>query len=114
MWMPSISRRSRRSRSIRGSTCGKANEMTTSQLRFPDYGDDGDVAGAHRSRWAFRLSVISLAVLTLSSCIAEHRLRYTQAESNFLYGITQANDSARVFLQSAVRLDAGASKTPTP
>jgi len=88
--------------------------MSTSNLRFPDYGDDGDVAGAHRSRWAFRLSVLALALMTLFSGIAERWLRYSQAENNFLYGITQPRDSSRVMLQSAIRLDAAASKTPTP
>ncbi len=88
--------------------------MTTSQLRFPDYGDDGDVAGARRSRWAFRLCVLALALMTFFSGIAERWLRYTQAENNFLYGITQPRDSSRVMLQSAIRLDAAASKTPTP
>ena len=88
--------------------------MTTSQLRFPDYGDDGDVAGAHRARWAFRLSVLALGLMTFFSGITERWLRYSQAESNFLYGITQPRDSSRVMFQSAIRLDAAASKTPTP
>jgi len=88
--------------------------MTTSQLRFPDYGDDGDIAAARRSRWAFRLSVTALGLLTFFSGIAERYLRYTQAESNFLYGITQPRDSSRVMFQASIRLDAAASKTPTP
>ncbi len=88
--------------------------MTTSQLRFPDYGDDGDAAGSRRSRWAFRLSVFALALMTFFSGVAERWLRYSHSENNFLYGITQPRDSSRVFLQSAVRLDAAASKTPTP
>jgi tetratricopeptide (TPR) repeat protein len=87
--------------------------VTTSQLSFPDYGDDGDVAGARRSRRAFRLCVAALIVLTMFSYIAERFLRYGQAESNFLSGITLPRDSARVLLQSAIRLDAAASKTPT-
>ncbi len=87
--------------------------MTTSQLRFPDYGDDGDVAGARRSRRAFRLCVTALIVLTFFSYIAERFLRYGQAESNFLSGITLPRDSSRVLLQSAIKLDAAASKTPT-
>ncbi len=87
--------------------------MTTSQLRFPDYGDDGDVAGAHRARWAFRLSVLALMLLTFFAWLTENYLNYNAAERNFRSGITQKRDAARVFLQAAVKLDAGTATTPT-
>lgn len=88
--------------------------MTTSQLRFPDYGDDGDVAGAHRSRWAFRLSVLSLILLTAFAWVAENFGNYGPAERNFRSAITQKRDAARVFLQAAIKLDTAAPATPTP
>ncbi len=87
--------------------------MTTSQLRFPDYGDDGDVAGAHRARWAFRLSVLSLMLLTFFAWFSENYLNYSAAERNFRSGITLPRDSSRVLLQSAIKLDSATSATPT-
>jgi len=88
--------------------------MTTSQLRFPDYGDDGDVAGAHRTRWAFRLSVLSLVLLTAFAWVSENFGNYGAAERNFRSAITQKRDAARVFLQASIKLDSAASTKPTP
>lgn len=88
--------------------------MTSPGPRFPDYGDDGDLAGARRGRKAFRLCVAALVLLTAFSWYAEDFLRYNQAETNFLRGITQRRESARVFLQSAIKLDAESGDKPTP
>lgn len=86
----------------------------TTGPRFPDYGDDGDLAGARRGRKAFRLSVAALVILTGFSYFSERFLRYSQPESNFLSGITLPRESGRVLLKSAIQLDAETSETPTP
>ncbi|HIA48424.1 MAG TPA: hypothetical protein EYN96_10765 [Candidatus Hydrogenedentes bacterium] len=81
---------------------------------FRDYGDGGDLAGAHRNRRAFRFCVISIALLTFGMWIAENFIRYGQAESLYKSGITLGDrNSARVPLLQAIKQDANANETPT-
>ncbi|MFP6617117.1 MAG: hypothetical protein VCB26_12000, partial [Candidatus Hydrogenedentota bacterium] len=81
---------------------------------FRDYGDRGDLAGAHRNRRAFRFCVISIALLTFGMWIAENFIRYGQAESLYKSGITLGDrNSARVPLLQAIKQDANANETPT-
>ncbi len=86
--------------------------MKSDAQRFPDYGDDGDLAGAHRGRRAFRLCVTSIVLLTFFMWFSERFLRPTQPERLYLSGITQNQDSARVMLQAAIRADQESGETP--
>jgi hypothetical protein len=81
---------------------------------FRDYGDGGDLAGAHRNRRAFRFCVISIALLTFGMWIAENYIRHGQAESLYKSGITLGDrNSARVPLLQAIKQDAETNETPT-
>lgn len=87
--------------------------MSVAEPRFADYGDDGDLAGARRSRRSFRLTVTSVILITIFAWGAEYRLRYPLPEQHFKSAITLPYDSARVFLQAAIKQDANVSDTPT-
>lgn len=79
--------------------------MKSAAQRFPDYGDDGDLAGAHRGRRAFRLCVTAVVLLTFFMWFAESFLGPSQPERLYLSGITLAHDSARPMLQGAIKAD---------
>ena len=87
--------------------------MKPATQRFPDYGDDGDLAGAHRGRRAFRLCVAAVVLLTGFMYFSERFLRHSQPETLYLRGITLNRDSSRVLLQSAIRADEELGETPT-
>jgi len=72
---------------------------------FPDYGDHGDIAGARRSRKAFRFSILAMVLLTFIMYISEQYLRYNHTESLYIHAITLPKDSARVFLLQAIKID---------
>jgi len=73
---------------------------------FRDYGDGGDLAGAHRDRRSFRLSVTAIALLSFGLWIAENYIRYGQIESLYKNAITlEDRNSARVGLGAAIRAD---------
>lgn len=80
--------------------------MNSEIPKFPDYGDGGDRAGAHRTRKAFRLCVVAVAALTASMWIAENYFRYGQAEMNYRSALTLPKDSSRVLFISAIKQDA--------
>jgi tetratricopeptide (TPR) repeat protein len=81
---------------------------------LPDYGDGGDLAGAHRNRRAFRLCVISIALLTFGLWMGEHSMRYGKAESAYKNSLTQEDrNSARVQLVSAIKIDKESNETQT-
>jgi len=88
--------------------------MDPDEQIFSEYGDAGDIAGAHRSRMAFRLSIVSACLLTFAAYVSDLGLRHTQAERNFLIGVTHNRDNSRVFLRSAIRMDTEDSDVPTP
>lgn len=81
--------------------------------QFPDYGDGGDLSGAHRSRKAFRLCVLAIVILTGSMWIAENYMHYGHTESLYRNAITLKRPSARVLLYSAVKADAENLDKPT-
>ncbi len=87
--------------------------MKPATQKFPDYGDDGDVAGARRGRRAFRLCVAAVVLLTGFMYFSERFLRHSQPESLYLSGITLPRDSSRVLLQGAIKADEKLGETPT-
>ena len=88
--------------------------MSEEAPRFPDYGDDADIAGARRGRRAFRLCVAAVVLLTWSMWFSERFLKHDQAETLYLSGITLPRDSSRVLLEAAILDDAKSDEQPTP
>lgn len=80
---------------------------------FPEYGDGGDCAGARRSRHAFRFCIAACVLFATMLWFAEYFLRYDQAERLYLNAVTLEPSSARVMLQSAVKIDAETRESPT-
>ena len=79
--------------------------MKPATQKFPDYGDDGDVAGARRGRRAFRLCVAAVVLLTGFMYFSERFLRHSQPESLYLSGITLPRGSSRVLRHGAIQAD---------
>lgn len=88
--------------------------MSSTSPRFLEYGESGDLAGARRSRRAFRLCVISCLLLTAMMWFTEQFLRYDRAEQLYLSALTLHKDSARVMLQAAIKVDAETRDRGTP
>lgn len=81
---------------------------------FPDYGDSGDMAGARRSRRAFRLCVASCVAITGMLWFTERFLRYEQTEYLYLKALTLPRSQARDMLQQAIKIDGEIQESPTP
>lgn len=88
--------------------------MNEERPRFPDYGDNGDTAGVRRARRSFRLVVAAAVLITVSLWISERFLQFDTAESNYITALTHERESARVFLQQAIKADAALRDKPTP
>lgn len=87
--------------------------MSDDVLRFPDYGDSGDLAGARRSRHAFRLCVVATVFVTGMLYISERFLQYEETERQYLSALTLPRESARVFLKQAKKRDMETREKPT-
>lgn len=88
--------------------------MNDLRPRFPDYGESGDLASARRARRAFRLCVVSMALLTGMLWFTERFLRYEHAERLYLSALTLEKPSARVMLLEAIKTDRESRDQPTP
>ena len=88
--------------------------MDSTETRFPDYGDSGDLAGARRARRAFRFCVFSVVVLAGMMWFTERFLRYEQREYLYLSALTLDRGSDRVMLKQAIKKDAESGDPPTP
>ncbi len=88
--------------------------MTPEPLHFPEYGDGGDYVGAQRSRRAFRFFVLTVVAFTGLLAFSELYLQYEGAERLYMLALTKHPESARVFLQQAVRRDEQTHEAPTP
>ena len=87
--------------------------MDKTTPEFRDYGDGGDLAGAHRKRRSFRLCVLSIALLTFGLWVGEHYIRYGTTESHYKNAITLPKPSARVLLLKAIEIDKSLNETQT-
>lgn len=88
--------------------------MTEPGAGFSEYGLGGDQFGARRARRAFRCAVMALVLFTGGLWLAEYFLRYDQSERIYISAVTQATDSARAMLKSAVKYDERNNEKPTP
>ena len=88
--------------------------MKTPDIQFPEYGCDGDYAGARRARRSFRLCVITIVLFALILWFSEHYLRYEQTETLYIRALTLEPESARVLLLQAIKLDKEKNEFPTP
>ncbi len=82
--------------------------------QFPDYGESGDMAGARRSRRAFRLTIVFTVLFAGMLWFSETYLKYEQPEYLFRSAITLHRESARVLLLQAIKEDAESLERRTP
>lgn len=91
-----------------------SHEIDRERVVFPDYGDGGDLAGAKRLRYSFKLCVLAVILLTFGMFVSEKDVRFGHTESLYISGVTMTDKaSGRVQLVAAIKADAAANETAT-
>lgn len=88
--------------------------MSAPSPEFPEYGDNGDLIGARRSRWSFRFCVAASVVLMIALWLSEYFIGFERAENLYLSALTKHKESARPLLRQSVMRDKEASESPNP
>ena len=86
----------------------------TAPRSFPEYGGNGDVSGARRTRRSFRLCVAACVLFAGMLWFSERYLRYDLCESQYMMALTLVPESGRPILRQVVKRDAARRSSPTP